>query len=165
MKKAFSFLLLVSLLGLPLAANAEEDKPYRPDLATAIAANATFNQLTKALEAADLMEALKAKGPFTIFAPTNDAFEKLPAGTIEHLLKPENKEQLAALLTYHVVPATKKGADLASGELKTVNGSSLNVTKVFQKVKVNDANVIFTDLEAANGVIHLVDAVILPPAS
>lgn len=123
-----------------------------------------FKTLAAALEAADLVATLKGEGPFTVFAPTDAAFAKLPAGTVENLLKPENKAQLAAILTYHVVPGKVMAADVVGlDEAKTVNGKMIDVEVEGKAVKVNEANVTATDVTASNGVIHVIDHVILPP--
>src|SRR5215204_6500875 len=123
---------------------------------TAISAG-QFKTLAAALGAADLVSTLKGAGPFTVFAPTDAAFAKLPAGTVENLLKPENKDKLTAILTYHVVPGRVMAADVAKLQTaKTVNGKMLNVTTKGSGVTVNDANVTRTDIAASNGVIHVV---------
>lgn len=118
--------------------------------------------LVAAVKAAGLVETLSGPGPFTLFAPTNAAFEKLPAGTVEMLLKPENRDKLIAILTYHVVPAKVLAADVKSGEAPTVNGKALTLKAGGIGVMVNNANVVATDLVGSNGVIHVVDTVILP---
>lgn len=129
---------------------------------TAIGAG-NFTTLAAALEAADLVSTLKGDGPFTVFAPTDDAFAKLPAGTVETLLKPENKQQLVDILTYHVVPGQVMAADVVGlDEAETVNGAKLDIQVDGSTVKVNDATVTATDIAASNGVIHVVDQVILP---
>ena len=115
------------------------------------------------MKAADLVTTLSGAGPFTVFAPTNAAFSALPAGTVDNLLKPENKADLTAVLTYHVVPGTLKAADLKDGQkLKTVNGVELTVTIKDGKVMIDGANVTAADLTAGNGVVHVLDAVVLP---
>lgn len=122
-----------------------------------------FNTLAAALDAADLIDTLKGDGPFTVFAPTDEAFSKLPEGTVETLLKPENRDQLVAILTYHVVPGKVMASDVVKlSEAKTVNGSNVNITVVEQQVRINDATVVATDISASNGVIHVIDTVILP---
>ena len=129
---------------------------------TAVDAGA-FKTLAAALKAADLIETLKGKGPFTVFAPTDEAFEKLPKGTVEDLLKPENKKKLVSILTYHVVAGQVMAADVVKlKEAKTVEGSKVKIEVKDGKVKVNDANVVKTDILCKNGVIHIIDAVILP---
>ncbi|HIK27025.1 MAG: fasciclin domain-containing protein [Oscillatoriaceae bacterium SKW80] len=124
-----------------------------------------FKKLTQALEAAGLVETLKGEGPFTVFAPTDEAFAALPPGTLEDLLKPENKSKLIKVLTYHVVPKELTSKSITSGEEKTVEGGSLKleVDSANNTVKVNDAKVTKADIKASNGVIHVVDKVILPP--
>jgi uncharacterized surface protein with fasciclin (FAS1) repeats len=129
---------------------------------TAIAAG-QFNTLAAALDAADLVTTLKGDGPFTVFAPTDAAFAKLPAGTVESLLKPENLDQLVAILTYHVVPGKVMAKDVVKlTQASTVNGSDLSIKVMDEKVRINDATVIAADVAASNGVIHVVDTVILP---
>ncbi|MEM7520152.1 MAG: fasciclin domain-containing protein [Pseudomonadota bacterium] len=125
--------------------------------------NESFSTLVAAVSAAGLVETLSGPGPFTVFAPTNDAFAALPAGTVETLLKPENKDQLIAILTYHVVPGTYPASALSGvrGALNTVNGKQLHVNGT-NGVKINKSNVIIPDVAASNGVIHAIDAVLLP---
>jgi len=129
---------------------------------TAVAAG-SFNTLVTAVKAAGLVKTLKGKGPYTVFAPNDAAFAKLPPGTVESLLK--NKAKLATVLKYHVVPGRVKAADVAgkSLQVKTAAGLPVNVDGTFG-VRVNDAHVIQPDIEASNGVIHVVDTVLLPPA-
>ncbi|WP_339875753.1 fasciclin domain-containing protein [uncultured Algoriphagus sp.] len=123
-----------------------------------------LSTLVAAVKAGDLVETLKGDGPFTVFAPTNDAFAKLPAGTVENLLKPENKAQLVKILTYHVVPGKVMAADLKNGQMpKTVEGSSIEVTLMDGKAMINNATVTKADIEADNGVVHVIDTVIMPP--
>ncbi len=119
--------------------------------------------LVAAVTAAGLVETLKGTGPFTVFAPTNAAFSVLPAGTVEGLLKPENKEKLAGILTYHVVAGAVKAADLKDGQkVKTVQGEELMVSIKDGKVMINGANVTAADLTGSNGVVHVIDAVLMP---
>ena len=129
---------------------------------TAVSAG-RFNTLVTAVKAAGLVETLKGDGPFTVFAPTDEAFAKLPAGTVEDLLKPENKDQLVAVLTYHVVPSKIMSADIAgkTAEVATVQGGALAVDAT-DGVTVDNAKVISADIEASNGVIHVIDTVVLP---
>ena len=129
---------------------------------TAIAAG-SFKTLVTAVKAAGLVETLKGKGPFTVFAPTDEAFAKLPAGTVENLLKPENKKQLVAILTYHVVSGKVMSKDLAGKKMmaKSVDGEEISVDAT-NGVKVDNAKVVKADIEASNGVIHVIDAVIMP---
>jgi uncharacterized surface protein with fasciclin (FAS1) repeats len=123
-----------------------------------------FATLTAALEAAGLVETLKGDGPFTVFAPTDAAFARLPAGTVETLLEPENKDRLVAVLTYHVVPGSLPAAEVVKfDQAETANGARLDIDAGASGVKVNDANVTATDIMASNGVIHVIDAVLLPP--
>lgn len=123
----------------------------------------TFQTLVAAVEAADLVDVLKGDGPFTVFAPTDEAFAALPEGTVENLLLPENKDQLIAILTYHVVPERVSAADLAgsSQEILTVQGTTVSIDGS-SGVRVDGANVVTADIEASNGLIHVIDAVILP---
>jgi uncharacterized surface protein with fasciclin (FAS1) repeats len=129
---------------------------------TAVAAG-SFKTLAAALQAAGLVDTLKGKGPFTVFAPTDEAFAKLPAGTVESLLKPENKDKLVAVLTYHVVPGSVWARDVAKMDsAKTVQGKSVRIAAKGGSVKVDDATVVTADVAASNGVIHVIDRVILP---
>lgn len=126
------------------------------------AGNPDFSTLVTAVKAAGLVETLSGDGPFTVFAPTNEAFAKLPAGTVEDLLKPENKEKLVAVLTYHVVPGKVMAADVVKlDSAKTVNGKAVDIDTA-SGVKVDNATVTATDVAASNGVIHVIDTVILP---
>ncbi|MEM9699718.1 MAG: fasciclin domain-containing protein [Pseudomonadota bacterium] len=127
------------------------------------AGNDSFSTLVAAVTAADLAGTLSGPGPFTVFAPTNDAFAALPAGTVDNLLKPENKDQLVQVLTYHVVPGTYPASALAGqqGRLNTVEGSQLHVNGT-DGVKIDGATVIIPDVAASNGVIHAIDTVLLP---
>jgi uncharacterized surface protein with fasciclin (FAS1) repeats len=129
---------------------------------TAVAAG-NFGTLAAALKAAGLVETLKGKGPFTVFAPTDAAFAKLPAGTVDNLLKPENKAQLTKILTYHVVAGSVKAADVVKlNEAKTVQGQSVKIMVKDGKVSVDGATVTATDIAASNGVIHVIDTVMMP---
>ncbi len=122
--------------------------------------------LVAAVKAAGLVETLEGKGPFTVFAPTNAAFGKLPAGTVDTLVKPENKATLTKILTYHVVPGKVMAADVVKlREARTVNGKMLHVKVNGSNVMINDANVTATDIAASNGVIHVIDSVVLPQAA
>ena len=131
------------------------------------AGNSTFSTLVAAVTAADLAGTLSGAGPFTVFAPTNAAFDKLPAGTVASLLKPENKRQLVNILTYHVVSGKVLSGTVVTlngKNVKTVNGATVRVTVKNGKVMVNNANVTAVDVAASNGVIHVIDSVLLPPA-
>jgi uncharacterized surface protein with fasciclin (FAS1) repeats len=123
----------------------------------------SFKTLVSAVKAAGLVETLQGSGPFTVFAPTDEAFAKLPAGTVENLLKPENKSKLVAILTYHVVPAKVMSNDIAGKKttVKSVEGSEIKVDAT-SGVKVDNAKVVKPDIEASNGVIHVIDTVIMP---
>jgi transforming growth factor-beta-induced protein len=127
------------------------------------ASNSAFSTLVTAVKAAGLAETLSGKGPFTVFAPTNDAFAALPKGTLEKLLKPENRDLLRKVLTYHVVSGDLMAKDLRSGKVATVEGNAVAVKVLGQKVSVNNANVIKADVDAKNGVVHAIDQVLLPP--
>ncbi len=125
----------------------------------------SLSTLVAAVKAAGLVETLQGDGPFTVFAPTNEAFAALPAGTVENLLKPENKDQLIAILTYHVVSGKVMSTDLSDGmKAATVNGAEITITTA-GGAKVNGANVAAADIVASNGVVHVIDAVILPPSN
>jgi uncharacterized surface protein with fasciclin (FAS1) repeats len=131
---------------------------------TAIAAG-SFKTLAKALAAADLVGTLKGPGPFTVFAPTDEAFAKLPAGTLDNLLKPENKATLVRVLTYHVVPSKVMAADVVKiNSANAVSGDVLHIKVADGNVTVDEARVVKTDIAASNGVIHVIDRVLLPPA-
>jgi len=148
---------LFLMVGSPIA-NAQE----KDIVQTAVAAG-SFKTLATALDAAGLVDTLKGTGPFTVFAPTDEAFAKLPAGTIENLLKPENKEKLIAILTYHVVAGSVFAKDVATlQEAKTVNGQSAGIQVSDRGVMVDNATVIKTDIKASNGVIHVIDTVLIP---
>ncbi len=153
-------LAAASLALSPVAA--AKDHGAKDIVDTAVAAG-SFGTLAKALTAAGLVDTLKGAGPFTVFAPTDAAFAKLPAGTLDDLLKPENKAKLTSILTYHVVSGSVKAADVVKlSEAKTVQGQSVKITVKDGKVKVDEANVTATDISASNGVIHVIDSVILP---
>lgn len=141
---------------------AQEHKEHKDIVDTAVSAG-SFNTLVAAVKAADLVETLKGKGPFTVFAPTDEAFAKLPAGTLEDLLKPENKAKLAGILTYHVVAGKVMAADVVKMKsAKTVNGESLSIKVQKKVVMVDDSRVIKADIVCSNGVIHIIDTVVLP---
>mgnify|MGYP002784351176 CR=1 FL=1 len=150
----------LALIAAPAQAGMKEKK----DIVDTAAGDAQFSTLVAAVKAAGLVETLKGPGPFTVFAPTNDAFAKLPAGTVENLLKPENKAKLVKVLTYHVVAGKTKSKDLAGKKLDvaTVEGSKVAVDGT-HGVKVNNATVVKADVWTSNGVIHVIDTVLLPP--
>jgi len=125
--------------------------------------NGSFNTLVAAVKAADLVETLSGTGPFTVFAPVDAAFDALPAGTVDTLVQPENKEQLTGILTYHVVAGKVMSSDLTDGmKATTVNGQELTIHLTDGKVMVNGAEVIIADVDTDNGVVHAVDAVLMP---
>ena len=128
------------------------------------AADGNFSTLIAAVEAAGLQDVLSGHGPFTVFAPTDAAFAALPAGTLESLLKPENLDQLKAILTYHVVPKNVMSYQIRNGDnfVRTVGGNTLNVEKEYDEVMIGSANVVAVDIKASNGVIHVIDEVLLP---
>jgi transforming growth factor-beta-induced protein len=155
---AFSAVTSVS----PLAAAETCDAKKKDIVDTAVSAK-VFGTLVAAVKAADLVETLKSKGPFTVFAPSDDAFKKLPKGTVESLLKPENREKLVAVLTYHVVPGKVMAKDVVKlSKAKTVQGSEVSIKVVGDTVMIDNAKVVKTDIQCANGVIHVIDSVILP---
>ena len=168
---AVLLVLMFALAGCQQEQPAEVPEPTMPPAAaeapkdivdTAVAAG-SFETLVTAVQAADLVETLKGEGPFTVFAPTDEAFAKLPAGTLENLLKPESKETLTAILTYHVVPGKVMAADVVGLEsATTVNGKDLSIKVEGDTVMVDGATVVQTDIECSNGVIHVIDAVVLP---
>ncbi len=146
---------------LPIAFGAVAAKAN--NIVTTAAEAGQFETLVAAVQAAGLVETLQGPGPFTVFAPTDEAFAKLPAGTVENLLKPENKDQLVAILTYHVVPGRVMADDLSGKRqfVETVQGSKLDV-RAFNDVHINDAKVVSADIVTSNGVIHVIDSVVLP---
>jgi uncharacterized surface protein with fasciclin (FAS1) repeats len=157
-------------LGLALAAGLlATTVPVRAadDIVDTAAKAGSFNTLVTAVKAAGLVETLKGKGPFTVFAPTDEAFKKLPSGTLESLLKPENKQRLVSILTYHVVPGAYDASRIAAEKnkrfsLKSVQGADIAVD-TRDGVKVSGANVTKTDIRTSNGIIHVIDSVIMPP--
>lgn len=133
------------------------------DIVDTAAKAGSFNTLVQAIQAAELEEVLRGEGPFTVFAPTDEAFGKLPAGTLEDLLKPENKSQLQAILTYHVVPGNMYSQDVVKMQSgKTVNGQEMSIRAETGSVWVDEARVTQTDIPASNGVIHVIDSVLMP---
>jgi uncharacterized surface protein with fasciclin (FAS1) repeats len=151
--------LLAAVTGLVLASPAAA-----ADIVETAAANGSFTTLVAAVKAAGLVDTLKGPGPFTVFAPTDEAFKKLPAGTVENLLKPENKTQLTKVLTYHVVPGKVMASDVKgkTTTAKTVEGSTVAIDASGSAVKVDNATVSKADVTASNGVIHVIDTVIMP---
>ena len=160
---AMSSLLAVATLAVPAQANTcSADKAAPKDIVSVASAAGSFNTLVAAVKAAGLTETLQGAGPFTVFAPTDEAFAKLPAGTVASLLLPENKQKLIAILTYHVVPGKVMAADVKTMQAPTANGQKLSLVVANGKVMAGGANVIATDVAASNGVIHVVDTVLLP---
>lgn len=155
-----TFLALTTAMALSAPAFAES---HSKDIVDTAVGAGNFTTLVAAVEAAGLVETLKGEGPFTVFAPTDAAFAALPAGTVEDLLKPENKDRLVAILTYHVVPGKVMSTDLSEGlKAATVQGGEVTIT-LDGGAKVNGAVISTADIEASNGVIHVIDSVILPP--
>jgi len=166
MRNSVTKLAIAALAAVGLTMGAMSVRAANQDIVDTAVAAGDFKTLAAALDAAGLVETLKGPGPFTVFAPTDEAFAKLPAGTVEELLKPENKDKLAAILTYHVVPGEVMAADVVQlDEAKTVNGEMLMVKTDGSTVMVNDAKVTAVDIPASNGVIHVIDTVVLPPNS
>lgn len=162
-----TLMLMMSLFQLPLFANAqvEKGKESSEDIVEIAINDGRFNTLVSALGAAELVDTLKGKGPYTVFAPTDEAFSKLPAGTVDELLKPENKEKLKDILTYHVVAGKVLAEDakkLDGKEVTMVNGKKVKIEVKNDSVYINGAKVIVTDIMGKNGVIHVIDTVILP---
>jgi uncharacterized surface protein with fasciclin (FAS1) repeats len=166
MKNGIAKLAMAAVAAVGLMAGTMGVRAAEKDIVDTAVSAGQFNTLAAALGAADLVETLKGPGPFTVFAPTDAAFAKLPAGTVENLLKPENKAQLVAILTYHVVPGKVMAADVVKvDQAKTVNGQMIKVKTGGNGVMINDAKVTATDIATSNGVIHVIDSVILPPKS
>lgn len=163
---AYRSLLVAAVVGLMLLATsfaADKPKDEPKNIVDTTIAAGDFKTLVNALKAVDLVKTLEGKGPFTVFAPTDEAFAKLPKGTLEDLLKPENKGKLAAILTYHVVPGKVMAADVVKlSKAKTVQGSDVNIKVNGDKVMVDNANVTKTDIKCKNGVIHIIDTVMMP---
>lgn len=167
MKKLGIVMMLVMLVvssSFSPKTNTVHESRFDADIVDLAASQDMLSTLVAAVKAAGLVETLKGEGPFTVFAPTNEAFAKLPKGTVEDLLKPENKAKLAKLLTYHVIAGKVMSGDLKNGQMaKTVEGSEVKVTMMNGKVMINNANVIKADVMADNGVVHIIDTVIMPP--
>jgi transforming growth factor-beta-induced protein len=165
--KAFRLALIAvaaTLTASPaIAQQAAYSKASDMDIVDVAVSAGSFETLIAAVKAAGLVEVLQSDGPFTVFAPTDDAFKALPEGTVAELLKPENKDKLVAILTYHVVPGKVMAADVVKlSSAKTVEGTSVTIKTSENSVMVDGANVIKTDIPASNGVIHVIDAVIIP---
>src|SRR5689334_5672522 len=163
MKKLTVLAVALLLSTVSFAADKKGKMSGGKDIVDTAVAAGNFNTLAKALQAADLVDTLKGAGPFTVFAPTDEAFAKLPAGTLDNLLKPENKDKLRRILTYHVVPGEVRAADVVKLQsAKAVSGDAITVKVTDGKVHVDDARVIKADIQASNGVIHVIDTVMLP---
>jgi uncharacterized surface protein with fasciclin (FAS1) repeats len=159
-------MVAVCAVAATLAAGARVVSAQQKDIVDTAIGAGSFKTLAAALTAAGLVETLKGPGPFTVFAPTDAAFAKLPAGTLADLLKPENKAKLTAILTYHVVPGSVAAAQVTSlKSARTVNGKSITVAVSGGMVKVDTATVTQADVRASNGIIHVIDSVMLPPAN
>ncbi len=160
-RSAFIVAAVIAVVGWLTVDNARA--AATKDIVATASGAGQFNTLVAAVQAAGLVETLQGEGPFTVFAPTDAAFAKLPEGTVESLLKPENKDQLVAILTYHVVPGKVTSADIAGKKLDadTVEGQAIAIDAT-DGVKVNDATVVGADVMASNGVIHVIDTVLLP---
>ena len=165
-RKSILTLMILSLIALPVGASFAYNYgkvDAKPDIVDTAISSGSFNTLVAALQAADLVSTLQSDGPFTVFAPTDQAFAKLPAETLASLLKPENKDQLVSILTYHVVPGKVLASDVVELELaKTVNGKNVEIDVNDGGVKIDNATVVQTDILTSNGVIHVIDEVILP---
>ena len=164
-KSGMLILFLIGLFVSQIGCNgtAKKHSMWKKDIVDTAVSAGDFSTLVTAIKAADLVTTLKGKGPFTVFAPTNQAFAKLPHGTLENLLKPENKDKLASILTYHVVPGKVMASDVVNlSHAKTVNGQSLMIKTSYGTVMVDNAKVIKTDIDCSNGVIHVIDSVLLP---
>ena len=157
--------VLAAMLVIGTVAMAASKNTSDKDIVDTAVTAGSFQTLAKALQAAELVNTLKGPGPFTVFAPTDEAFAKLPAGTLDDLLKPENRDKLRAILTYHVVPGKVSSANVVKlSSIKTVNGQHVKIKAMHGGVMVNTARVVKADIPASNGVIHVIDTVILPDA-
>jgi len=164
MKSRVAKVAVAAMVGLVLGAGSTFATVGDKDIVDTAVSAGQFKTLATAINAAGLAETLKGAGPFTVFAPTDAAFAKLPAGTVENLLKPENKGQLTAILTYHVVPGVATAADVVKlDEAKTVNGKVVSLHASGGSVMVNNAHVVTADIAASNGIIHGIDSVLMPP--
>jgi uncharacterized surface protein with fasciclin (FAS1) repeats len=162
-KKATSMMMLI-VAGLTFTSFSHADgHAMKKDIVDVAVENGSFNTLVAAVKAAGLVDTLKGEGPFTVFAPTDEAFSKLPEGTVEMLLKPENKDKLVAVLTYHVVAGKVAAADVVKlDSAATIQGQNVMVKVKQDKVMINNATVVIADVKASNGVIHVIDTVLLP---
>jgi len=160
--KSLSRALFAAAVAAPLALSSVAAKAA--DIVDTAVSAGQFETLVAAVKAAGLVDTLKGEGPYTVFAPTDEAFAKLPAGTVDDLLKPENKDKLVAILTYHVVPGKVMSGDVLNKQVKagTVEGSELSINALNGGVSVDEAKVIQADIETSNGVIHVIDTVVIP---
>ena len=160
--RVFKTALMVMALALGVTDLAKAESMEK-DIVEVAASVGSLKTLIAAAQAAGLVEALKGQGPLTVFAPTDEAFAKLPAGTVENLLKPENKDKLTAVLTYHVVPGRVTAGEVVNlSSAKTINGRALQISSMDGKVMIDNARVTATDIMASNGIIHVIDSVVLP---
>ena len=160
--KSLRILALTALVAAANFSGVAHAETKAQDIVAVASGAGSFNTLVAAVKAAGLVETLQGTGPFTVFAPTDEAFAKLPKGTVEDLLKPENKAKLAAILTYYVVAGKVMAADVKTMKVKTVNGQELDIKVASGAVTVDNAKVVKTDVVASNGVIHVIDTVLLP---
>ena len=160
--KSLRILSLTALVAVTSFSGVAQAETKAQDIVAVASGAGSFNTLVAAVKAAGLVETLQGAGPFTVFAPTDEAFAKLPKGTVEDLLKPENKAKLVAILTYHVVAGKVMAADVKTMKAKTVNGQELDIKVAAGAVTVDNAKVVKTDVAASNGVIHVIDTVVLP---
>ena len=163
MKKYLVFLLPFILTASFAKAHEHGGSDERPNIVEIAADNENFSTLVAALEVAELVEALSGEGPFTVFAPTDEAFNDLPEGTVAFLLQEENRDTLVQILTYHVVPGKIMSGDVETSSVETLAGINLPIVAMDDEVRVGPAAIQTADIEASNGVIHVVDTVILPP--
>jgi uncharacterized surface protein with fasciclin (FAS1) repeats len=165
LKSLFFSVMIISLLFVGQASANDGADDQKSDIVDLAVSTDFLSTLVAAVKAGGLVETLKGDGPFTVFAPTNDAFAALPEGTLDFLLKPENKDKLVEILTYHVVPGKVMSTDLQDGmKAATVEGNDIMVHISDSGVKINEANVAAADIMASNGVVHVIDKVILPPS-
>lgn len=161
--RVFKTALMALALTLGITGSAKAESMSDKDIVEVAASAGSFKTLVAAVQAAGLVDVLKGDGPLTVFAPTDAAFAKLPTGTVENLLKPENKDKLISVLTYHVVPGRVTAGEVVKlSSAKTVNGRALRINAKDGKVMVDNARVTTTDIAASNGIIHVIDSVVLP---
>jgi uncharacterized surface protein with fasciclin (FAS1) repeats len=162
--RVLKLLAAIALVGLVTTQSAVAQQ--QDDIVDTAVKAGSFETLVAAVQAAGLVDVLKGEGPFTVFAPTDEAFAALPEGTVESLLQPENRDQLVSILTYHVVPGRVPSSDVVNlSEAKTVQGQNVSIAVENGQVMIDEATVVTADIETSNGIIHVIDRVILPPAS